>query len=421
MSKPCGHGEPVAGCRICFLADTDPRYQKLYGSAQISEPAPLAVCRHMTEKAISRGACGSCQVKWIYPCEVYGTASPEGYHVGGVKRCNGCVHHAPRNSEKAEPNVKRLLLANHQCPGDALVMSAAIESLHFTYPGEYVTAYEGVAKELFDHNPHVAEWREEIDGERVEWEPVRMQYPLVDQCDMRPVHFMQGYCDWLATVIRKPVPLMVNRPHVYLSPEERGWIPQVAETLGKRPKYWLVNAGYKDDYPAKWWGASNFQRVVDLLRGKVLFVQIGEAGHTHPPLAGVLDMRGKTDIRQLCRMVFHASGGFGPSTFLQHLCAAFEKPYVCLAGGREPLAWQHYPRQATLSTIGVTQCTKSRAGVSCWKDAARANPERPKQSVCELPVISSGGEVVTACLESIRPERVAEEILLRYNTGTSFA
>lgn len=407
-------------CRRCWS------YVYAKGNAKAKEDAanrtaqksePLGPCRHFTDTPLEKSGCGSCQTKWRYPCEVFGACSPEGYHAG-VKRCNGCAFREGVNSEAAEPKPTYLELVNEQCPGDVLVMSAAIESLHRTYPREFVTAYDGTAAELFDHNPHVVAKRE-IDG--ATWRRVKMQYPLVDHCDARPVHFMQGYTDFLSTVVGKPVPLVVNRPFVYLSPEERGWIPQVEEVLGGRVKYWLVNAGRKDDYPAKWWGTANFQKLVDLLRGKVLFVQIGETGHEHPPLTGVLDMRGKTDTRQLCRMVFHAAGGVGPSTFLQHLCAAFEKPYVCLAGGREPLAWQHYPRQATLSTIGATPCTKSRQGVSCWSDVAVKNPARPGATVCELPVISGGGEIVTACLESIRPERVAEEVLSRYNVGTSFA
>lgn len=416
------HPDPTATattCRLCWLAVNGPNSTaEFHGKPnQISEPV---ICRHMSETPTERAGCGSCQARWRYPCEVFGECSPEGEHVG-VKKCNGCVFRESRLSEADEPTPRYLELINEQCPGDVLVMSAAIESLHRTYPREFVTAYSGTTPELFHHNPHVVGKRETIDGKPINWKPVKMEYPLVNHCDSRPVHFMHGYCDWLARVIGKPVPLVVNRPRLYLSDEERGWIPQVAEVFGGPVKYWLVNAGYKDDYPAKWWGASNFQKLVDLLRGKVFFVQVGEAGHNHPPLSGVLDMRGKTDTRQFVRMVYHASGGVGPSTFLQHACAAFERPYVCLAGGREPLAWQHYPRQATLSTIGVTPCSKSRAGVSCWCDRAQISESHPHANICELPVISAGGEVVTTCLESIRPERVAEEILSRYNVGSSFS
>lgn len=381
---------------------------------------PKALCRHMYDSPVNRDGCGSCIAKWEYPCEIHGTCTPEGWRAG-VKRCDGCDFYVPRGSDQIEYEPRYIELVNNLCPGDVLVMSAAIESLHRTYPRDFVTAFSGTAPELFEFNPHVVRKCEQIDGRRVQWEQVQMRYPLIDECDARPVHFMQGYSDYLGEQLGVRLPLVVNRPYVYLSPEESSWIPQVHEATESRESYWLVNAGYKDDYPAKWWGHSNYQTLVNILRGRVRFVQIGEAGHNHAPLDGAIDMRGKTDVRQLVRMVYHAAGGVGPSTFLQHLCAALQKPYVCVAGGREPLAWQHYPRQATLSTVGGGRCSKSLAGLSCWADAADKRTSKPGQTLCELPVINPAGECVSDCLDSINPRRVASEILARYNQRNTFA
>lgn len=429
MTMPIMHGGLYMKCRgIECSAEESAAYRELFDkreaaaregkrATQISESP--AVCRHLTDTPLDKETCG-CAGKWSYPCDVYGVCTPVAYKAG-VKRCHACPHYAPIGSDKPEPEPRRLLLVNECCPGDVLVMSAAIESLHAAYPGEFITAYDGTAPEIFEHNPHVAPAVSEIDGESVAWQRLEMRYPLIDHCDARPVHFLHGYCEYLATKIGKPVPLVTNRPRLYFSPEETTWLPQVYEGRDDRPRYWLINAGYKDDYPAKWWGTSNFQRVVDILKGFVTFVQIGEAGHNHPSLSGVIDMRGKTDTRQFLRMVRNSAGGVGPSTFLQHACAACEKPYVCIAGGREPLAWQHYPRQATLSTIGVTQCSASRRGASCWKDRVLPNPEKPDSSFCELPVISGAGEWLPGCLSSIKPERVAEEIALRYNNSAAFS
>lgn len=414
----CGHTEPKAGCRICELSG-DERYKALVsGPAKISEP--LEPCRYLHDAPSKRDGCGSCIGKWEYPCEVFGACTPEGWREG-VKRCAGCNYYVPRTSDRAEFEPRYVELVNNTCPGDVLVMSAAVESLHMLYPTGFVTSYRGTAPELFYHNPAIVARRDEIDGRRVEWETVEMHYPLIDECDSRPVHFMQGYCDYLGEQLGVSLPLVVNRPHLYLSPEEMSWVPQVEEATGTREPYWLVNAGYKDDYPAKWWGRSNYQRLVNILMGKVRFVQIGEAGHNHPALEGVIDMRGKTDVRQLARMVYHAGGGVGPSTFLQHLCAALQKPYVCVAGGREPLAWQHYPRQATISTVGGGRCTKSMQGLSCWVDAADARTAKPSHTLCELPVVNAAGECLPDCLESISSARVASEILARYNQRKQFA
>ena len=56
--------------------------------------------------------------------------------------------------------------------------------------------------------------------------------------------------------------------------------------------YWIVAAGGKHDFTAKWWEHARWQAVVEAFAGRMLFVQVGEAGHHHPALRGVLDLRG---------------------------------------------------------------------------------------------------------------------------------
>ncbi len=366
-------------------------------------------CRYLTDAPVERDGCGSCQKRWLYPCEVYGVATPEG-HRPFVKRCEGCVHYRKRDDDTPDVGpIRRLIFHNSLCPGDVVVSTAAIESLHIAHPGKFLTSVSGTATELFHFNPNVVA----VDAQF--WEAMTLEYPLVNQSDERPVHFMQGYCDFLAERLGVPVPLAVNRPRIYTSPEEQSWIPQVQEIVGSRVPYVVVNAGHKSDYTAKWWGSSNYQAVVDLLRGRVLFVQVGELGHNHPALSGVVDLRGKTDLRQLVRLVYHSAGGVGPSTLLQHLCAGLDRSYVLLAGGREPHVWQHYPRQATLSTVGCVECTPSKEGRSCWRDHTR-KPENGIGTVCDLPVLTRAGEWVPKCLAIISPEQVAKEIEMRYHT-----
>ena len=90
--------------------------------------------------------------------------------------------------------------------------------------------------------------------------------------------------------------------------------------------FWIVVAGGKSDYTTKWWAPDRYQRVIDHFAGHVLFVQVGESGHAHPPLRGVLDLRGNTTLRQLVRLVYHAQGALCPVTLMMHLAAAVECP-----------------------------------------------------------------------------------------------
>lgn len=64
--------------------------------------------------------------------------------------------------------------------------------------------------------------------------------------------------------------------------------------------------------------------MVDHFEDKIQFVQVGDKSHHHPRLNNVIDLVGKTDIRQLTRLAYHAEGAICPVTFLMHLMAAVE-------------------------------------------------------------------------------------------------
>jgi ADP-heptose:LPS heptosyltransferase len=145
--------------------------------------------------------------------------------------------------------------------------------------------------------------------------------------------------------------------------------------------------------------------------GKIQWVQVGAKEHDHPKLDGAINLVGKTDHRQLIRLAWHARGGLGPVTYLQHLCAAWEKPYVCLLGGREPVTWVQYPLQHTLHTIGMLPCCKTSA---CWKSRiVPSNDSSTKdQSLCQWPVLGLV-RPVSRCMSAIRPDEVIT-VLERY-------
>src|SRR5258706_6787323 len=134
--------------------------------------------------------------------------------------------------------------------------------------------------------------------------------------------------------------------------------------VGEDIPYWIIVAGGKYDYTIKWWHFRRYQKVVDHFLGKIQFVQVGETGHFHPPLHGVIDLRGKTNLRQIMRLVHHAQGVLCPVTFMMHLAAAVEapagrlqeRPCVVVAGGREPPAWEAYPAHRFLHTVGALPC-----------------------------------------------------------------
>src|SRR5207244_10704494 len=102
------------------------------------------------------------------------------------------------------------------------------------------------------------------------------------------------------------------------------------------------------------------------------FGRVGGPGQRHPPLRDVIDLRGRTDLRQLVRLVHHAQGVLCPVTLLMHLAAAVEvpagmpknRPCVVVAGGREPPHWEAYPHHQFIHTVGALWCCDNGG---CWK------------------------------------------------------
>jgi len=212
---------------------------------------------------------------------------------------------------------------------------------------------------------------------------------------------MNAFCDFIGKELQIPLGLKVNKPSLYLTDKEK------SERLVKG-NYIVINSGTKKDYTCKGWGISNYQEVVNRLKDRFTIVQVGENHHIHKPLDGVLNFIGKTTARQLFSLCYNARAGIGGVTFLQHIMAAFDKPYVCLAGGREPLSWIWYPTQAVLSNQGrLTCCTPN----ACWKSRVVAlnDGDSNDKSLCALPVVKDG-EHIPKCMEMIKPEDVVREI-----------
>ena len=151
------------------------------------------------------------------------------------------------------------------------------------------------------------------------------------------------------------------------------------------------------------------QEVVNHFRGKIAFAQIGmkKPFHNHPPLKHVIDLIDKTNIRQLMQVCYHAQAGVGPITCIQHMFAAFQRPYVVLHGAREPYAWTQYMTQRTLGRIGTLECCKVQA---CWR--SRIVPlndgDKKDKRCCEMPMVDSDGTDIAKCMLQIKPHHVIE-------------
>ena len=310
-----------------------------------------------------------------------------------------------------------LLLKTHQAPGDAVVMTAAIYSLHRAYPGRYVTAVESYWPDVFQYNPDVPMHLipSGSAGTALGVSEVQMHYPAIHQSNERSIHFMQAWCEFLGAALGVVVPLLTNHPRLYFNTPS----PPVED-------FWLVCSGGKSDFTNKLWGHDNYQKVVDLLNDKAKFVQVGgakpivrwdqtfrEQEDSHPRLGGTVDMVGKTTLRDLFDLVRRCRGVLCGVSLLMHVAAALEKPAIVVAGGREPVAWNVYPRQQYVHTVGALPCrsAQGRVGQACWRSRVvpLGDGTIHDRDTCERPAAG-----LPQCMQMISPESVAE-LVFRYN------
>lgn len=314
-------------------------------------------------------------------------------------------------SECTMPAPERLILRSNQSPGDIVMLTAALRDLHAAYPRRFITDVRTPAPALWENNPWVTPLG---DHERA----LDMRYPLIHESNARPVHFVQGYAHYLEQQLGLRIPTTRFGGDIHLSGREKAEPPHPRIAEGQR--YWVLIAGGKYDFTAKWWDPAAYQEVVDRLAGTVHFVQCGHASHWHPRLRGVTRLVGETTIRQFVRLMYWADGVVCPVTFAMHLAAAVptspgrptNRPAVVIAGGREPTNWEAYPHHRYLSTVGALPCCQSGG---CWK--SQCLPTEAGGSRCARPVQVGEQLVIPECMQMIRAEEVARQVLSYYDGG----
>lgn len=264
--------------------------------------------------------------------------------------------------------MQKLILRNFLSPGDIVMLTAAVRDLHAANPRRFITDVRTPCPALWEHNPYLTPLMEnDPDVRRID-----CHYPLIHLSNHAPYHFIHGFIDYLNQQLDLHIAPTAFRGDLHLTQQEKGWCSQVEEIVREPVPFWIVVAGGKRDYTVKWWDVRRYQEVVDRFAGRIQFVQVGEAGHEHAPLRGVIDLRGKTDLRQLVRLVYHAQGVLCPVTLHMHLAAAVptrpdmpkNRPCVVVAGGREPPHWEAYPHHQYLHRAGALRCCDDGG---CWK------------------------------------------------------
>jgi len=309
-------------------------------------------------------------------------------------------------------NMQKLMLLNREAPGDIVLLTAAVRDLHRCYPNQFVTDVRTHCMELWENNPHLTP----LDITDREVKIVDCHYPLFEESNRRPFHFIQAFVEDLNNKLNLQIKVTEFRGDIHLSEQEKSRPSPVEELTGDSRPYWIIAAGGKFDITIKWWHVRRWQAVVDHFRDRIQFVQVGLEEHYHPRLKGVLDLRGKTGLRDLVRLVYHAHGVLCPLTLVMHLAAAVEtkpgapkaRPCVVVAGAREAPHWAAYPTHQFLHTVGTLRCC---ADGGCWK--VRTVPlgdgdERDHERHLCVDVVNG----LPRCMDMIKPDDVIRSLEL---------
>lgn len=301
------------------------------------------------------------------------------------------------------------------------MLTAAVRDLHLSHPGEYLTDVDTPFPELWEFNPYLTKFKPE-DGADV----LQMHYPLIHESNEGAYHFIHAFRIYLEEHLKIRIKATKLWGDIHFSREENSWISMVHQHFtGWDTPFWLICTGGKNDYTAKWWIPEFAQEVVDYFKDKIQFVQFGADGpnHEHPPLNGVINLVGKTDIRMFMRLMYHTSGVICPVTFAMHLAAAtpakpglpMRKACIVTAGGREPSLFTAYTNHVYLHANGQMPCCNNGG---CWK--SRTVPlndgDEKDKSLCHN-TVQFNNRSVQRCMHDLVTAKDVIRAVERYCVG----
>jgi len=286
----------------------------------------------------------------------------------------------------------QVVFHNRQAIGDILTMTCAIRDFKAAFPKTRVGVIT-TASHLWDHNPY-------IDHTFREEQHVVKIGPgfLTNKSNYWNLHMCNAFRMDIEQKLGITYPQGPIRPDIWMTQEEINRPPLIDGP------YWLFVYGGEPGWTAKKY--HKWQEVINILKGKVQFVQIGAKHHPYPILENVYDFVGRTEdrhtgIRDLFNLFYHAQGTMGLVSMHMHLSAAFNNPCVVLAAAREPAWFTQYFGHQYIQTNGTMHCAEKTA---CWKCDVKA---------CKNLV----GSDLPKCVEIIEPEEIAEGVLKYYKGG----
>lgn len=328
----------------------------------------------------------------------------------------------------------RIIIRHRWALGDTVLMTALVRDIHRAYPGQYEIKVDTNFTNVWWNNPHVTTFEEAglprptkitVEwGDAIKWNAYAK---YGGRKEMK--HILAWYHYDFERKTGMKVPVTDPKPDLHLDAQERKQRIQ--------GRYWVILSGGKLDLTTKHWHAHRAQETVDKLAAQGIHcVQAGavHTNHVHPPLKNVTNMIGKTEnVRDLWNLVLHSDGVICGVTGAMHIAAAFDKPCVIYAGGREEPWFEAYvdnfkafgptanpvkvPHKF-LHTIGMLECCDVQG---CWKKRTipldPTDLNRKAHTLCRQPVRPATTHPVPRCQDLITSDHVVEAVMEYYESG----
>lgn len=261
--------------------------------------------------------------------------------------------------------MKKVIFKNMQAPGDIMMLQLAVRELFKYYPDKFQIDIVSPYPEITYGNPLLTKLinngMKDPDAEIIDVDYLFEK----NKCDFTGRHFSDGFISNINYMLGINIVKEDIYPPIYLTEEEKN--EDIRKKYNLPEKYWLFNAGIKIDIPLKSWIIDYWKEVIYYSQGmNINLVQIGSHNDIHPDFDNkIISLIGKTeDLREFLKVCYNAEGSIGPVSMHMHIMAAFKKPCIVIAGGRETPTWEQYPIHQFFHTVGTLNCCKYNG---CWK------------------------------------------------------
>lgn len=324
--------------------------------------------------------------------------------------------------------MRHLVVTHGLAPGDITVLTGLVRDIQVSHPGLFRIDVNTTCEELWDNNPHITRFRQSPPKDT---EYYRACYGMgLTLTEYETIHFMAYFHRDFKDKLKISVPVTKPYPDLHLSQDERNSSPVDG-------RYWLCFPGGKTDFTAKLWSTSQWVELIARLSAAgFACVQAGHKNnrgpvqHINPTIPGMaINLVGKTSVRDLLRLIYHADGVICGVTFAMHAAAALQKPCVVLGGGRECWWWEAYVKENRglaapevlsqlrvphrfLHTTGHLDCCQHHG---CGK--SHTLPQEAKGGCCSNPIVTPG-DATPLCMQLITPELVELAVYSYYLDST---